>query len=60
MTIAEAGKKAKSLMLVPEFRSQALEKECMKYKLLLAQPTAPKQQHSHLCNLYNFCACHLE
>ena len=39
MTIAEAGNMAKSLMLAPVFRSQALEKEYMKYKLLLAQPT---------------------
>ena len=29
VSIAEAGKKAKSLMLAPVFRSQALEKECM-------------------------------
>ena len=36
VTTCRAGNKAKSLMLAPVFRSQVLEKECIKYKLLLA------------------------
>ena len=55
MTIAEAGKKAKSLILAPVFRSQALEKECMKYKLLLANLLHPSNS-IRTCVIYtNLC-----